>query len=339
MSGTVRMVSGLLMVCLACAIVMSDEPQLKQEARPDAKEAEAKQADAKKSDPKAKKEKKVEAPTGYEDAPVAGNRAPRRNAAIRAEFEAIAVELMDAEDLADVGEDIAQVLAAKVGADVLSVEKQFLPQFQQLVTAELSFIHRACDLNLEQRKRIKAASDTCLRAAVRKYAMSQRGIMIGHAGRVQPTVPDPTELLHQALTKVLHETLQPEQQAAYDGEMSSRRAFRKRVAIENVIAIIDERLVLTNDQRQRLTESLDDNWQPAWLQSMEMLMSNNQYLPNIPDAFVVPALNETQRQIWRAAQKQNYMTFGLVHWNQQGGVLDDFPLVETEADVKKASTN
>jgi len=331
---TVQIVSGLLMVCLACAFVLADEPPSKPEAAHQAKKAVAKQADAKRSDEKEKK-RKAKAPAGYEDAPEAGNPPPARNFAAAE----IVVEAMEAGDVADVGEDLAQFLAGRVDANVLNLEKQLLPQFTPLMTAELSFINRACDLNLEQRKKIKAASDTCLKVAVRKYSMAQRGIMNGRVGRGQPTVLDPNELLHQTLAKVLQETLRPEQQTAYDAELVERKAYCKRVALENVVAIIDEHLVLTIDQRRQLTESLDKNWQPSWVQSLEMLLNNNRYLPSIPDQFVVSTLNETQKQVWRSTQKQNYMVFGRVHLRQQAGALDDFPLDEAQADVERASEN
>ncbi|MDA1055249.1 MAG: hypothetical protein O3C40_32920 [Planctomycetota bacterium] len=334
MPRTVRMVSGLLMVCLAYAFVLADEPPPQQEAAPAAKKAAAKRAEAKKDDAKEKK-RKAKAPAGYEDAPEAGDPPQARNVAAAE----VVVEAMEVQEFEAVGENIAQFLAGGANAEVLQLEKQLLPQFTPLATAELSFIHRACDLNLEQRKKIKAASDTCVKVAARRYAMAQRGMMIGRSGRSQPTVPDPAELLHQALAKVLEETLQEEQQTVYAAEMEKRRAFRKRVAIDNTVAAIDERLVLTIDQRQQLTETLDKNWQPSWVQSMEMQMNNNQYLPSIPDQFVVPVLSETQKQVWRAAQKHNYAVWSGLNWARQGAVLDDFPLVENEAVVEREPAN
>lgn len=274
---------------------------------------------AKKSDEPKKKAKKAKAPVGYEDAPEAGDPPAPRNA--------VAVEAMEAP------------LAIKVDANVANLEQQFLPRFMSLKTAELSFINRVCNLNLEQRKKIHTASDQCTKVAVRKWAMTQNGMRGGNFGRGQQTMPDPTDLVHLAFANVLRETLQPEQQAAYDEEMKQRKAHRKRVAIENVVAIIDEHLVLEIDQRQKLAESLDKHWQPNWVQSIEMLINNNHHLPSIPDQFVTPALNETQRQVWRTAQKQNYMVFGGFAWGQQPGPVDDFPLVETEVDLEKTSAN
>lgn len=348
-------VGGLWLLCLIGTSGLADEPPQPEVTPPakqvaakqvaakqvEAKQAEAKQAETdkkaqteKKADAPAKQKNKVKAPAGYEDAPEARAvpAAAPRNVA-NAQIILDPVEVEDAEQLAA---GFEKLLAANVNANVANLEKQYLPRFTPLLTAELSFIHRACDLNLEQRKKIKASADQCLRGAVRKYSMAQQG-MLRRAG-VQRLILDPTDLLHQALAKVLKETLQPEQQAAYDAEMAKREAYRQQVAIENVVAIIDERLVLTSDQRRALTESLEKHWQPAWVQSIEMLMNNTQNLPSIPEQFVVPILNETQKQVWQTTQKQSYSVFGGFGFGQQGGALDDFPLVEIAADAKRKNT-
>jgi hypothetical protein len=86
---------------------------------------------------------------------------------------------------------------------------------------------------------------------------------------------------------------------------------------------------------------LDKNWQASWVQSLEMLINNNQYLPSIPDRYVVSALNETQKKVWRATQKQNFMVWGGFGLGQQVQAVDDFPLVEVEVEavVEKTSVN
>ncbi|MEO8497555.1 MAG: hypothetical protein ABI614_21005 [Planctomycetota bacterium] len=316
MCKTLGAIGGLM---LACAFVLADDPPRKKEDAPQAKQ----------SDDQEKKEKKAKPPSGYEDAPEAGDRPPARNAAAAQ----IVIEALEAVDAADVGEGFAKLLAAKVDANVINLEAQFLPQFTPLMTAELSFINRVCDLNLDQRQKIKAVSAMCLKGAARKYAVTQNGMMQGVFRGGTPTVPDPTDLIHQALAQVLGETLQPEQRAAYDGEMAQRKSFRKRVAIDCVIAIIDERLVLAVEQRQKLAEALDKNWQPGWVQSLEVMVNNNQYLPSIPDQFVVPVLNEIQKRVWLSDRKQNFATWGGFAWGQQGGAVDDFPLAEDVADA------
>lgn len=310
MHKTVGIVSALLLMCI---IGLADEPKTQ----------------------KKKDKGKEKAPPGYEDAPEAGE-SPLRNAAAAK----TGAPGMANADAAGVIGDVEQLLALQVDPQMVNLEAQLLSLYMPLLTAELSFIHRVCGLNLEQRQQIKAASDKCLKAAVRKAAMMQNAMMQGRfAAGAQSTASDPSELLHQALAKVMKETLQPKQQAAYDREMAQRKEHRRRVAIENAVALIDEHLVLAIDQRTKLMESLDQNWQASWMQSAEMLMNNNQYLPNIPDQLVVPALTETQKQVWKTTPKQNFIIFGGIGGMQHAEAVDDFPLVEANAEGKEASTN
>lgn len=227
-------------------------------------------------------------------------------------------------------DDFLEIIELNVDANVANIERQFKPQFNWLMTAELSFINRTCNLTLPQRQKIQAAREDCLKAATRKYAMSQNRMMRGGFGRQLNMVHHPTELLHLALAKPLKQALQSEQWDAYREEMTKRSAYRKHVAVENVVAMIDERLVLTVQQRKKLRELLEKNWQAGWVQSVELLMNGNRNLPNIPDRFVSPALNETQKEVWRAIPKQNYMVWGGFGWGQQVEAVDDFPLVENE---------
>lgn len=363
----IALLGGQLLVALACAFGLADEPRLAAEApqakkiaaveQADANNADVPAADAKQADVKkvavkkkaaakngearkqnaaeAEPKQKVKAPAGYEDAPQARVKVVRAaNAAKFENIERLLNAMDDAADADDVGEGFDKLLAAEVDANVVNLEKQFVPQFTLLLTSELSFIHRVCDLNLEQRQKIKAASDRCLAGAARKYAMTQRG-MARRRVAGQPQIPDPTDLLHQALGKVLEETLRPEQQIAYEGEMAKRAAYRRQVAIEMVVSIIDERLVLTTEQRREISASLDKHWQPIWVQSIEMLVNSTQNLPSIPDQFVVPFLNQTQQRVWRTTPKQTYAAFGSFGMGQQVGAVEDFPLQEADTDVQR----
>jgi hypothetical protein len=90
---------------------------------------------------------------------------------------------------------------------------------------------------------------------------------------------------------------------------------------------LDQDLVLTAKQREKLTESLSSNWQDAWGQSLEMWIHNIQFMPAIPDKYVVRLLNKTQQTVWRGTQRQNHfhMGFGFGHAMV---VVDDFDEAE-----------
>ena len=55
--------------------------------------------------------------------------------------------------------------------------------------------------------------------------------------------------------------------------MEKRTASRKQVVIDNLVAKLDQDLVLTSEQREKLVEALSANWKDSWGQSLEMLMN------------------------------------------------------------------
>src|SRR6185437_13702190 len=65
----------------------------------------------------------------------------------------------------------------------------------------------------------------------------------------------------------------------------------------------------------------------SWCQSAQMFMHDNQYLPPIPDAYVIPFLNDAQKTVWRGTQRVQ------VYWGNfgvMGGILIDDPLEDEE---------
>lgn len=244
----------------------------------------------------------AQAPQGYEDAAMANEVAPTVQG--QAEAAPASESLLDA---------LADAMTENADPNVANLERQFLPQFQPLFKAELAFVQRACGLNKEQREQIQKAGDECLKAAARKYAMAQNQLRNGRGVRIVggvPTVPDPRGLVQQQMANMVKSKLRPEQAAQYRQECGKRAANRKHVATGNLVAELDEVLVLTAEQRDKLMESLSSNWQDAWAQSLEMLIHNNQYLPSIPDQHVVPFLSETQRTAWRNIPKQGHVIGG-----------------------------
>ncbi len=240
----------------------------------------------------AQDEEEEEVPQGYEDAAVADEAKP----AVEAQIEEDAGSLIDV---------LVGALAEDADPNVVNLERQYLPQFQPLLKPELAFIRRVCRLNKEQSEQITKAADQRLRVAVREYAIAQNNMRQGR-GRIRAqSMPDPRKLVQQQLTKLVQQKLSAEQANAYQQERDKRDAHRKRAAVLSLVAKLDEELVLTVEQRGKLIESLTTNWQGAWTQSLEILIhNNNQYLPHIPDQHVVPFLNETQKTVWRGAQKQ-----------------------------------
>jgi hypothetical protein len=276
-------------------------------------------AEDKPKDKAADKKEKKQVPQGYEDAGTAGERpAPRARAAVNLNVKAAvgaAVEL----DL--------EMANDKVDANVKNLEKQFLPQFQSLVKSEQAFLRRVCQLKKPQRKQIADESAKVLKAAARKYAVVQNQMQRGQwrfGGAGQPTMPEPQKLIEQGILQIAKAHLEPAQVEAYQQEVAKRNEYRRSVAVKGLVARLDEELVLSAQQREKLIKSLSENWQDAWVQSLQVLMQNNiQYLPNIPNQHIVPVLNKTQQTVWRGTQKHNQVFWGGFGFAPAMVVIDD----------------
>jgi hypothetical protein len=221
----------------------------------------------------------------------------------------------------------------EVDAGLVEFEQQYKQQFQQLVRGELVFIRTVCKPTKEQYQRIAAVGDQALKDTVRKFAEVQKKMMRGgfQAGQ-QPTFPDPRKLITESLAKSVTETLSAEQVKQYQAELEKRAANRKRVALINLVAKFDHDLVLTAEQRVKLTESLSSQWNDAWSQSLEMFQHGDQFYPNVSDNLVLPILSESQRGVWRSAPKNNNVFWGWAGLGFMGGVQ----VVDDDWDAKPA---
>lgn len=249
----------------------------------------------------------------------------------------INLEAPAAEMLLDVG--VAgvievQVEGGEVGADPL--EQQFLQQFRQLSKTELNFVRVVCRPNAEQDKKIKAASDAALKVAVKKFAEIQKKMQQGIRAGEEPQWPDPRKLMSDVLLKSVRTTLSAEQAKRYEAELEKRAAARKRAALLNLVAKLDKDLVLTAEQREKLTDALSSNWKDSWCQQLETFMYGDAYFPAVPDAHVLPVLTEKQKQIWNGIPKQHNMIWGWAGFGfvQAVDIPEEVIAVEQAVEVK-----
>jgi hypothetical protein len=202
---------------------------------------------------------------------------------------------------------------------IAELEGPLREQFQPLVKAELFFVRTVCHPTKDEYAQIAAMGDDALKSAVRNYADVQRLVMRGQTrSNEMPTLPDPRQLIAEALGKSVVEILSAEQAAAYKEQIEKRAEHRKRVTILNLVAKLDRELVLTSEQRDKLAATLSEHWNDAWSQSMEMLTLGDQFFPVLPDNRVLPILNEIQKAAWREVPKVQGRVFG---WAGNMGLL------------------
>jgi len=248
--------------------------------------------------------------------------------------EAIAIEAVVAGEMAvDVPVDGD---AAAAGGDPL--EQQFRQQFRQLKKGELNFIDAVCQPNAEQSKKLKEAGNVGLKTAVKKFSEIQKKMQQGVRPGQEPQWPDPRKIISDELLESAKATLSADQAKRYEVELEKRSAARKRVALLNLIAKLDKDLVLSAEQRGKLTETLNTNWNDAWGQQLETFMYGDTYMPVIPDAQVLPALTERQKQIWSSIPKQHnqiwgWAGFGFVQVMEAEDAVAE-PAAKADAEIK-----
>jgi hypothetical protein len=203
--------------------------------------------------------------------------------------------------------------------------QQMMMQFRPMIRAEFHVIRAACQPTPEQRKAVAQAAEETLRDATKKYVEAMRRPMT----MAQRAANDPRRLIEEGLAEAIKSRLSADQAARYRAELAKRAAARKRVALRNLVARLDKDLILSPDQRDKVSEALAKNWDDSWGQSIEMFMNDNNYLPQIADHLVTPILNESQVKIWRATPKfQGFFGgFGIM-----GGVMmmNNDPLEDEE---------
>lgn len=184
---------------------------------------------------------------------------------------------------------------------------QFTQQFRPVLRTELHFIKSVCAPTTEQQKKIAREGHKALSAAVKKYAQNQQQMMQGQwRGGTQP---DPRKLVQKGLLEAAKAHLTSEQVARYEAEIARRDADFQVVAVHNIVCKLDQELILTAEQREKLSEAMTKGWQDSWGGSLEMFMYGNEYLPVLPDKIVMPILDPIQKKVWTTAQKTQMNSF------------------------------
>ncbi|WP_074315379.1 hypothetical protein [Singulisphaera sp. GP187] len=203
--------------------------------------------------------------------------------------------------------------------------EQWKRQYLPILRVEYRFVRTVCNPSKEQRIPIARAGFKALDEAAKDYVdwqVNRNQPML--AGGARPAAPDPRKRIQDALVAVVKSGLSPSQVERYRVELEARAAEARRVAILNFVAKLDQSLILSADQRSKLTDSLTSHWDEAWGVGLQNYNLDDLYVPMIPNQFVSMYLNDAQNRVWSGFQKvsldyQNF--FGGI--NMRDGPLDD----------------
>jgi hypothetical protein len=195
--------------------------------------------------------------------------------------------------------------------------QQFTQQGRPMAAAEVLFVRAVCKVGTPKLREIAKEAQATLKDVAKKLVeVQQNGAVRVRRGQ-GPGNPDARKMLQQELAAAFKKHLTPDEWAQYDKEIDKRDAERRKAALAFLVDSLDRELLLSRQQRDKLSDALSANWDDAWCMYIEYLMYGNQFFPQGIDKLVTPVLNETQKKAWQTAQKvQGFWGFGGV-WNVQ----------------------
>ena len=220
----------------------------------------------------------------------------------------------------------AQTARAKAAADGIKIdvvpgplnpaEQQFFDRLKPLLAVELALAERVCNLEAAQRKELEAAGEDCAKKTAQQVASPQQIVLGGGGfggpgaggvirGRIVLNGPAGSylktarELLDDNLAEVIKAKFPAETSAAYAKELATRKGARREMVVENIVAMLDKKLVLTAQQRDDIGKSLLANLPEIQTPQLQMFMSDNDYIPVIPENCLLPHLRDSQKAVWQ----------------------------------------
>jgi hypothetical protein len=234
--------------------------------------------------------------------------------------------------------DVVDVVVAAPPAAVPALPdaqmQQFRAQFEPMLRVELSLINRVCKPAPDERRALIAKCNAWLDTFIRDYAKKggQPNVDGAWFGGPMANMQNPRESFAEALKPVVQKELSDEKYEQYEDECRQRaefEEFEKSVAVENLVAKMDGELMLSPEQREKLTDSLSSHWQKSWAPQLEMFAFGMDIWPNVPDQWVRPHLTAAQQVAWSRLNKQSgQMFFGGQFFGMAGQVIDDIDLDE-----------
>jgi hypothetical protein len=259
-----------------------------------------------------KKIKKEDVPQGYEDAPEANAKPANARPAL-----AVApARLMPAGGFVPAGAGIPAPIApvgvngeaAKGGPEgqvdprVIQMERQYRPRFEQMLQTELAFIRRTCDLDKTQREAVANAGKQCVSSVLRQCAITMQKMNNG-VPMAQVSKLNARKLLREQLAIAVTKSVRPEQLKQFRRESDERDASWKRAVVHYVVAKLDRRLVLSAEQREKMTLAFTKNYSDEWEQFFPLWLQNDEYMPSFLESQVTPLLDQNQKNVWQGIQK------------------------------------
>lgn len=229
------------------------------------------------------------------------------------------------------------VMVAPAAANMNPLIQQFAQQLRPILRAEYHLIVSVCSPAQDQRRKLAREGEQALLDTAKRFAELQQNPRVMFVNNRRNLNPNPRKMIEEAMSKSVKAHLTADQFDHYHKEAEKRDANRKEVTIRNLVAKFDQDLVLSAQQREKITDSLTSNWNDDWCPSVEMFTVLNQFVPFIPDQFMTPYLNPKQKSVWEGTQKQQLNFWGI--YGFVGGNVIDVPMEEELEEARKEVAN
>jgi hypothetical protein len=202
--------------------------------------------------------------------------------------------------------------------NAIQIGAQFAPYFNQIYKKELRYMRLVAEPTKQQYEKIEAESEASVKVALREYTKRFTG------GGNRNNTSNPIQPITDAITKAVKKHLTPEQAGRYQKEFDAQLAACKRMAVDNLVVMVDKALNLSTDQRSKLADILLSNWDDSWSQT-QYYFNDGRWFPAMPDGKISPILTESQRDVWNEINK-NIINFGIFRRAlDEAGVDEDWP--------------
>ncbi len=209
-------------------------------------------------------------------------------------------------------------------------------QLRSLYKVELAYANRICDMSPQQREQVAVAAVESIDVFMKKLSKKKNRRAQGGgfiAGQAALSV-DQLATVQAEIKKLVDTNLRPEQAARYLDEITKRDKRFQQATVQFFVARIDEKLRLTEEQRTKLQKALEDNWRDQYGQTVEVLMINPQFVPQVSSGSLMAILDDYQKDVWRTLQRIGPQHAGIFGRGRVNEIVDDFELPEDEANAE-----
>lgn len=209
--------------------------------------------------------------------------------------------------------DVALDAAGNSGEAVVAADEHD-PQVKKLrryVRVNCALARRACELSDSEEAAFAQMDDAWIAKQIREsIELPGVGEMVGIlrflGGAARDVRPQEVKIpaVKKRIDSAIDEALSPEHRETFQRERDERVNFRKQALAGVLVAVLDESLFLSPEQRSLLEPAV-----AAWLTTdlyWEFYFQNSNYLPDIPRQVLAQALSPTQLAVVQEAQKYNY---------------------------------